>query len=121
MLGSFQCLAEASDEGLGSSSILVGWSLCDLGHQSPLSEPSFYPKDEDGILSPNLPSRTSAGTPLAHRKMEAWRSFPGGVWVFAQASVVSALLHSGSGQSRVDLLFLRPLCWSTFQAKGSEY
>lgn len=70
MLGSLQCLAEASDEGLGSgsSSILVGWSLCDLGHQSPLSDPSFYPKDEDGILSPNLPSGTSEGTPTGSQK-----------------------------------------------------
>lgn len=72
MFGSLQSLAEASAEGLGSSFILVSWSLCDLGHQRLFSDPSFYPKDEDGFLSPKLPSSISAGTPLAHRKIEAW-------------------------------------------------
>lgn len=73
MLGSSWSLAETSAEGLGTSPILVGWSLCDFGHQNLFPDPSSYPKVEDNsIPSPTLPSGTSAGTRLAHRKMEAW-------------------------------------------------
>lgn len=59
-------LAETSDEGLGTSPILVGWSLCDFGHQNLFPDPSSYPKVEDNsIPSPTLPSGTSG-------KVEAW-------------------------------------------------
>lgn len=116
---SLQPLAEVSAEGLGSkpSHILVGWSPC-KGPSSPFSDPSFYPKDEDsGILSPRIPHGTCARTPLIHEKMKAWRSFPGGVWIYAQRSVSPAILPPGSGQSEVALLFLRSLCWSRCQAR----
>lgn len=48
------------------------WLVSVGGHQSPFSDSSFLPEDEDnGILSPNILVHLQ-GLPLIHRKMEAW-------------------------------------------------
>lgn len=88
MLGSLKSLAEASAEGLApkpSLSLLAG--LCvTLAIRAPFLIHLFTLKRRTMAFSLQHPSCT----PLAHRKMEAWRSFLGGVWICVQLSVAPA-------------------------------
>lgn len=70
MLGSLQCLAESSVEGLGSSSILVGWSLCDLDNRVPSLIHLFTLKMR---MAFSLPTSLPAQVQGPHWPTERWK------------------------------------------------